>query len=42
MSDAASMVSNSEVPIWHLFVAHVLPVFSAGETLHRRDIVRRH
>jgi restriction system protein len=29
------------VPIWPIFVAHVLGVHAAGETLHRRDIVSR-
>ncbi|MCI9869135.1 restriction endonuclease [Arthrobacter humicola] len=37
----ASSTVHSEVPIWPLFVAHVLRVLSAGETLHRRDIVSR-
>jgi restriction system protein len=41
MSETASLISESEVPIWPLFVAHVLRVLSAGDTLHRRDIVSR-
>lgn len=30
---------ESEVPIWPVFVRHVLAVLSDGSTLHRRDIV---
>jgi restriction system protein len=41
MSEAASAVAESEVPIWPVFVAHVLRVLCAGETLHRRDIFSR-
>lgn len=41
MSETASPIIESEVPIWPLFVAHVLRVLSAGDTLHRRDIVSR-
>ncbi|MGO4230143.1 restriction endonuclease [Arthrobacter sp. YAF34] len=41
MSEMASSTVDSEVPIWPLFVAHVLRVLSTGETLHRRDIVSR-
>ncbi|PBB07198.1 restriction endonuclease [Kocuria sp. WRN011] len=32
---------ESEVPIWPVFVRHVLAVLSDGSTLHRRDIVGR-
>nr|AXV46653.1 Mrr restriction endonuclease, part 1 [Arthrobacter sp.] len=39
MSDTANIVKESEVPIWPVFVIHVLRVLSTGETLHRRDIV---
>lgn len=41
MSEATNVITESEVPIWPVFVAHVLRVLSAGETLHRRDIVSR-
>jgi restriction system protein len=41
MSETTSVITDSEVPIWPLFVSHVLRVLSAGETLHRRDIVSR-
>lgn len=41
MSETASPITESEVLIWPLFVAHVLRVLSAGDTLHRRDIVSR-
>jgi restriction system protein len=41
MSEATTSSADSEVPIWPVFVAHVLRVLSAGETLHRRDIVSR-
>jgi restriction system protein len=41
MSETASPITESEVPIWPLFVAHVLRVLSPGETLHRRDIFSR-
>lgn len=41
MSETTSLTTDSEVPIWPLFVAHVLRVLSAGDTLHRRDIVSR-
>ena len=37
--DANSL--ESEVPIWPLFVRHVLDVLSDGSTLHRRDIMSR-
>lgn len=40
VADAAEPI-ESEVPIWPLFVRHVLAVLSDGSTLHRRDIVRR-
>lgn len=36
-----SETTDSEVPIWPVFVAHVLRVLSAGETMHRRDIFSR-
>ena len=39
MSDTANIVTETEVPIWPVFVIHVLRVLSTGETLHRRDIV---
>lgn len=32
---------ESEVPIWPVFVRHVLSVLSDGSTLHRRDLVSR-
>ncbi|WLQ05675.1 restriction endonuclease [Arthrobacter oryzae] len=41
MSEVASPTTDSEVPIWPLFVTHVLRALSAGETLNRRDIVSR-
>ncbi|KQN86524.1 restriction endonuclease [Arthrobacter sp. Leaf69] len=41
MSERVSATTDSEVPIWPMFVAHVLGVLAAGETLHRRDIVSR-
>lgn len=41
MSETTALVTESEVPIWPLFVTHVLGALSAGETLHRRDIVSR-
>lgn len=41
MSETPSSAADSEVPIWPIFVAHVLRVLAAGETLHRRDIVSR-
>lgn len=41
MSETVSPITDSEVPIWPVFVTHVLRVLSAGETLHRRDIVSR-
>jgi restriction system protein len=41
MSETLSSPAESEVPIWPLFVAHVLRVLSAGETLSRRDVVSR-
>lgn len=40
MSETASS-TDSEVPIWPVFVTHVLKVLAGGETLHRRDIVSR-
>lgn len=39
MIETNSEVLDSEVPIWPLFVSHVLRVLNTGETLHRRDIV---
>ncbi|MET4059574.1 restriction system protein [Arthrobacter sp. UYP6] len=41
MSEATSATTESEVPTWPLFVTHVLRALSAGETLHRWDIVGR-
>jgi restriction system protein len=41
MSEATNIITDSEVPIWPVFVTHVLRVLAAGETLHRRDIVSR-
>ncbi len=41
MSETTNIITDSEVPIWPIFVAHVLRVLFAGETLHRRDIVSR-
>lgn len=41
MSEATNILTDSEVPIWPVFVTHVLRVLSGGETLHRRDIVSR-
>lgn len=41
MSETTSSTADSEVPIWPIFVAHVLQVLSGGQTLHRRDIVSR-
>jgi restriction system protein len=41
MSETTSSTADSEVPIWPLFVTHVLLALSDGETLHRRDIVSR-
>jgi restriction system protein len=41
MTEMASPDTESEVPIWPLFVAYVLRVLSAGETLSRRDVVSR-
>ncbi|MFF2296543.1 restriction endonuclease [Arthrobacter sp. NPDC058127] len=41
MSEVTSATTDSEVPIWPLFVAHVLRVLSPGETLSRRDVVSR-
>lgn len=41
MSEMASATTDSEVPIWPLFVAHVLRALSDAETMHRRDIVSR-
>lgn len=41
MSETTSTTVDSEVPIWPLFVTHVLGALSSGDTLHRRDIVSR-
>lgn len=41
MGETMSFTADSEVPIWPLFVVHVLRVLSPGETLSRRDVVSR-
>jgi len=41
MSETTSSTMDWEVPIWPLFVTHVLRILSLGETLHRRDIFSR-
>jgi restriction system protein len=41
MSEMSLPTTDSEVPIWPVFVSHVLRVLDGGETLHRRDIVSR-
>ena len=40
MNEATNILTDSEVPIWPVFVIHVLRVLAGGE-MHRRDIVGR-